>query len=120
MSSETAPLNPKTLSLRRNSATPFRWSLGRRRPRLPTVRLGGKRPRHGLSLPRLCKKAKLKWLELKYMSILKKLKNYYKGFMKDLMEGSTAIESYQQRMFLEASFGIPVMGLSMNSYHSSN
>ncbi|XP_047959876.1 uncharacterized protein LOC125205102 [Salvia hispanica] len=109
-------LNQKSLTLHRHSATPFRWSLGRRRPRLPTVRVGGKKSRHGFSLPRLYKKAKLKWLELKYLSMLKKLKNYYKELVKDVMQGSGTIESYQQCMLLEASFGLgnPVMGVSFH------
>ncbi|KAG6384061.1 hypothetical protein SASPL_156140 [Salvia splendens] len=92
----------------------------RSRPQLPTVRLGGKKPRRGFFLLRLCKKAKLKWLKLKYLSMLKKLKSYYKDLVKDMIEGSGTIESFQQRMLLETSFAVPVMGLSLNSYPSSN
>ncbi|XP_047962694.1 uncharacterized protein LOC125207410 [Salvia hispanica] len=119
MSSKTELINQKSLSQRRPSSTSFRWSL-RTRARLPTIRLGGKKPRRGFFLLRLCKKAKLKWLKLKYLSMLKKLKRYYNELVKDMIEGSGTIESFQQRMLLETSFAIPVMGLSLNSYPSSN
>ncbi|KAL1538097.1 hypothetical protein AAHA92_26879 [Salvia divinorum] len=119
MSSKTEPINQESLSQRRPSAASFRWSL-RSRSRLPSVRLGGKKPRRGFFLLRLCKKAKLKWLKVKYLSMLKRLKNYYKDLVKDMIEGSGTIESFQQRMLLETSFAIPVMGLSLNSYPSSN
>lgn len=113
MSSETALLNQKSLTLRRHS---FRWRLRRRQQRLPTVRLGGKKSRRRFFVSRLRNKVKLKWLKLKYLSMLKKLKNYYKDLVKDMMQGSGANESYQQCMLLEASFGlgIPVMGVSFN------
>ena len=105
MSSKT-----ELISQLRPSATSFRWRL-RSRPRLPTIRLGGKKPRRGFFLLRLCKKAKLKWLKLKYLSMLKKLKNNYKDLVKDMIGESGTIESFQQRMLLETSFAIPVMAL---------
>ena len=51
--------------------------------------------------------------------MLKKLKNYYKELVKDVMQGSGTIESYQQCMLLEASFGLgnPVMGVMGVSFH---
>ncbi|XP_073311423.1 uncharacterized protein [Primulina huaijiensis] len=89
------------------------WTLRRGRRRMPTVRLGGKKARRGLFLVRLCRRVKLRWLKLKYLCILKKLKKYYDSFV---LEGSTAMESFQQRMLLEASFAIPVMGLFQSHY----
>ncbi|KAI3455632.1 hypothetical protein Pfo_012295 [Paulownia fortunei] len=119
MSSETDPLNNKRPTHHHHPTTSFRWTLRRGRQRLPTVRLGGKKPRRGFFLVRLCRRAKLKWLRLKYLSMLRKLKKYYDSFMKDVIEGSRTIESFQQRMLLETSFAIPVMGLSFSTYPST-
>ncbi|KAL3824503.1 hypothetical protein ACJIZ3_020532 [Penstemon smallii] len=116
MSSETDPLN---ITKHHRSATTFRWNLRRGRRRLPSVRLGGKKPRRGFFLVRLCRRAKLKWLRVKYLCMIKKLKKYYDSFLEDMIEGSRSIESFQQRMLLETSFAIPVMGLGFNSYPSS-
>ncbi|KAL3632075.1 hypothetical protein CASFOL_025059 [Castilleja foliolosa] len=115
MSSETNSLI--TTDHHRQPATNFRWPIRlKRRQRLPIVRLGGLKPRRGFFLTRLCKKAKLKWLRVKYMNMAKKLKKYYESLVKEILEGGRTIESFQQRMLLEASFAIPVMGLSFNSY----
>ncbi|KAL3632875.1 hypothetical protein CASFOL_025859 [Castilleja foliolosa] len=114
MSSQTNPLiNQDFNDHHRQPATNFRWPLGlKRRQRLPIVRLGGKKTRRGFFLRRLCKKAKLKWLRVKYRNMANELKKYYKSLVKEILEGGRAIESFQHRMLLEASFAIPVMGLS--------
>ncbi|KAL8458710.1 hypothetical protein ACS0TY_036278 [Phlomoides rotata] len=112
MSSETEPLNNQKLTSHHHSTTAFRWTLRRGRPRLPTARLGGKKRRRGFFILRLCKKAKLRWLRLKYLSILNKLKKHYESFAKEMAEGRGAMESFQQRMILEASFVVPTMGLT--------
>ncbi|KAL0415036.1 UNVERIFIED_CONTAM: hypothetical protein Slati_3335500 [Sesamum latifolium] len=118
MSSETDPfVTDKRPTQNHHSATSFRWTLRRGRQRLPTVRLGGKKPRRGFFLFRLCKRAKLKWLRLKYASLLKKVKKYYESMVKEVEEGRRTIESFQQRMLLETSFAIPVMGLSFTTYN---
>lgn len=103
MSSQSDPLSNKDLP----TAT-FRWTLRGRRRRLPTVRLGGNKPRRGFLLGRVCRKAKLKWVKAKYLCMVKKVKEYYK----DVVEGPGTIESFHQRMLLETSFAIPVMGLT--------
>ncbi|KZV37699.1 hypothetical protein F511_28621 [Dorcoceras hygrometricum] len=113
MSPENDPFN--------NKRTTSRWPLRRGRKRLPTVRLGGRTPRRGFSLARLCRRVKLRWLKVKYLCILKKLKKYYDSFVRDMLEGSIAMESFHHRMALEASFAIPVMGLSFNpTTHAPN
>ncbi|CAA0821156.1 Unknown protein [Striga hermonthica] len=119
MSSHTNSLVNQT-PINRHPATTFRWTLRRRRrPRLPTAQLGGKK--RGFFIPRLCRKAKLKWMRVKYMKLmLKKIKKYYLSFVEDLMEGGRAIESFQQRMLLESSFAVPALGLSFNSYPSTS
>ncbi|KAL2493319.1 hypothetical protein Adt_28947 [Abeliophyllum distichum] len=100
--------------------TTFRWPSRRkisfRRRRLPTIRLGGKKPRGGFLLMRVFRRAKMRWLKLKQTRMLKKLKEYYRSLMNDIVVGSCTIESFQQRLLLETSFAIPVMGLSFNSY----
>ncbi|GFP85729.1 hypothetical protein PHJA_000716600 [Phtheirospermum japonicum] len=90
--------------------TTRRWKISRRRQRLPTVRLGGEKPRRGFSFSRACRKVKLKWMTVKYYCMLKKLKKYYASFVKDLMEGTRATESFRQGMILDATFGVPIMG----------
>ncbi|XP_051135468.1 uncharacterized protein LOC127254420 [Andrographis paniculata] len=98
----------------------FRWTLRRGRRRLPSVRLGGKKPGRGFFLLRVCRRVKLRWLRQKYMRLLRKLKESYSSFMADVIEGSRTVDSYQQRMLLESSFAIPVMGLSFASYPTSS
>ncbi|KAG8380168.1 hypothetical protein BUALT_Bualt07G0165400 [Buddleja alternifolia] len=119
MSSETDPLYNKKPTTPHHPTTTFRWTLRRGRQRLPTVRLGGKKPRRGFFLFRLCRRAKVKLLRVKYLCMLKKVKKYYDSLVKDMIDGSRTIESFQQRMLLETSFAIPVMGLSFASYPSS-
>lgn len=76
------------------------------------VRLGGeKKPLRGFILVKLFRRVKLK-------RILKKLKQYYRSLVKDIVEGGGALESVQQRLILEASFAVPVMGLSFNTFAS--
>ncbi|KAL7113999.1 hypothetical protein ACP275_04G094200 [Erythranthe tilingii] len=100
---------------RHHSTTTFRWTLRGRRRRLATVRLGGKKPRRGFFLARVCRRVKLKWLKGKYLCMMKKVKEYYK----DVVEGAGAEGSFHQRMLLESSYAIPVMGLSFMNYPSS-
>lgn len=120
MSETTDAPNAKNLSHRphrqRQASTSFRWFLRRGRPRQPTIRLGGKKPRGGFFLTRLCKKAKVKWMKMEHLCMLKKLKKFYKSLVKDIIEGSATIESFQQRLLLETSFAVPVMGLSFNTF----
>ncbi|KAL3528581.1 hypothetical protein ACH5RR_007903 [Cinchona calisaya] len=94
-----------------------RRRLSFRRRKLPTVRLGGnKKPRKGFFLVRLFRRVKLKSLKNKYFCMLKKLKNYYTSLVKDIIEAGGTIESFHQRVLLETSFAVPVMGISFNSF----
>lgn len=89
-----------------------RMPLRRRRRRvLPTVRLGGGGRRRRLGWIRIFRRIKLRWLKMK----LKRLKEYYKGLVKDVIQGSDSLEAFQQRLLLETSFAIPVMGLSFTA-----
>lgn len=85
-----------------------------RRRKLPIVRLGGK-PRFGFFLVKFVRRVKLKALKLKYLKMLKKLKEYYRSMAKDMIEGSGTMDSFQQRLLLETSFAVPVMGFSFNT-----
>lgn len=95
--------------------TPIRRKVSFRRRRPPSVRLGGKKLGRRFNLVRLLKRVKLRWMKLKYSRLLKKLKEYYRC----LVENLSSAEAYHQRMLLETSFAIPVMGLSFNSYPSN-
>ncbi|THG05834.1 uncharacterized protein LOC114307197 [Camellia sinensis] len=99
----------------------FRWPyrlkppLRRRKP--PTIRLGGKKKhRRGLLLGRLFRRARLRWLKLKYSCMINKLKQYYRSIVREMTEASGSIESVQQRILMETSFAIPVMGISFYSF----
>ena len=51
--------------------------------------------------------------------MLRKLKMYYKSLIKDLIEANASVESYQQRVLMETSFAVPVVGVSFCSYPSA-
>ncbi|XVE88617.1 hypothetical protein DITRI_Ditri19aG0083900 [Diplodiscus trichospermus] len=91
----------------------------RRRNKLPTVRLGGKKPRRGLFLVRVLKKMRLRWLKLQYTCMLRKLRKYYRNLIKDIVEAGATVEALQQRMFMESTFAVPVMGVSFSSFPSA-
>ncbi|THG04153.1 hypothetical protein TEA_015494 [Camellia sinensis var. sinensis] len=83
----------------------FRWPyrlkppLRRRKP--PTIRLGGKKKhRRGLLLGRLFRRARLRWLKLKYSCMINKLKQYYRSIVREMTEASGSIESVQQRILI--------------------
>ncbi|KAK8584905.1 hypothetical protein V6N13_138848 [Hibiscus sabdariffa] len=88
----------------------------RRHTKLPTVRLGGKKPRRGLFVVKVLKKMRLRWLKLQYTRVLRKMKKYYNDLIKDLVEAGSTVEALQQRMFMESSFAVPVMGVSFANY----
>ncbi|KAE8659579.1 Subtilase family protein [Hibiscus syriacus] len=89
----------------------------RNRNKLPTVRLGGgKKPRPGLFVVRFLKKTKLRWLKLQYTCMLRKMKKYYRDLIKDIIEAGSTVEALQQRMFMESTFAVPVMSVSVASY----
>ncbi|PSR96204.1 Receptor-type tyrosine-protein like [Actinidia chinensis var. chinensis] len=114
--------NPPSHDLITPTPTPYyRWphrgKISLRRRKLPSVRLGGgKRPRRGLFLVRRFRRARLRWLRLKHWCTFKKLKQYYRNLVKDIVEASATIEAVQQRILLETSFAIPVMGMSLTSF----
>ncbi|XWS20063.1 hypothetical protein CRYUN_Cryun31cG0069300 [Craigia yunnanensis] len=90
-----------------------------RRNKLPTVRLGGKKPRRGLFIVRVLKKMRLRWLKLQYTCMLRKLRKYYSNLIKDIVEAGEAVEGLQQRVFMESAFAVPVMGVSFSSFPSA-
>ncbi|KAK1360300.1 Receptor-type tyrosine-protein like [Heracleum sosnowskyi] len=99
----------------------FRWPTRtrliplRRRRVLPTVRLGGKKnTRRKFFIIRILRRIKLRWIKMK----LKKLREYYHALIKDVIDGNASVEAFQQRLLMEASFAIPVMGLSINTFPS--
>lgn len=91
----------------------------RRRRRLPSVRLGEKKPRRRVvALLRIFRRMRLKWLKLHYMRMMRKLKEYYRNLVKDLAAAGASLETFHQRILLETSFAVPVMGVSFSSYPS--
>ncbi|XP_021295057.1 uncharacterized protein LOC110424727 [Herrania umbratica] len=91
----------------------------RRRNKMPTVRLGGKKPRRGLFIVRILKKMRLRWLKLQYTCMLRNLGKYYRNLIKDIVEAGASVEALQQRMFMESTFAVPVMGVSFSSFPSA-
>ncbi|KAJ1407080.1 hypothetical protein SESBI_24608 [Sesbania bispinosa] len=90
-----------------------------RRRKVQTVRLGGKKPRRRMlgGLVRMFRRMRVKWLKLHYLRLLKKLKEHYRNLVKDLLEAGATIETFQQRLFIESTFAIPV-GINLSSYPS--
>ncbi|KAK2651980.1 hypothetical protein Ddye_011836 [Dipteronia dyeriana] len=91
-----------------------------RRRKLPVVRLGGttKKSRRGVFLVRMFRKVRLRWLRLHYTCMIKKLKEYYLQMVKDIKDAGASLETFQQRILMEASFAVPVMGVSLSSFPS--
>ncbi|KAL5583668.1 hypothetical protein UlMin_016110 [Ulmus minor] len=87
-----------------------------RRRKVPMIRLGGKKPRRALVLIGMFRKVRLRWLKSRYISMMRKLKEYYKNLVKEMAEAGASLENFHQRVLVEASFAIPVMGVSFSSY----
>ncbi|KAL6996244.1 hypothetical protein U1Q18_006378 [Sarracenia purpurea var. burkii] len=100
---------------------PNRFKIRMRRRKRPTARLGGKKPRRRIFLVRLFRRVRLRWLNLNHSFEFKKLmKQYYRSLVRDIVEAGKTIESVQQRILMEASFAVPVMGLSFNGFHNAS
>ncbi|XP_021910983.1 uncharacterized protein LOC110824775 [Carica papaya] len=83
-----------------------------RRRKLPAIRLGGKQ---GFFLKKMVKKMRVRWVKLQYMRVLKKLKEYYEKMVKDIIKAGESLEGdFQKRIFAEATFALPVMGVSFH------
>ncbi|KAI4330710.1 hypothetical protein MLD38_028970 [Melastoma candidum] len=86
--------------------------------KLPTVQLGGKnRPRKGgLLLTRsIWRKMRMRWLRLRYSTILRKLKEFYQQAIRDIADAGDSYEAFQQRILMEAACAVPV-GVGLNSF----
>ncbi|XP_015078948.1 uncharacterized protein LOC107022886 [Solanum pennellii] len=108
--------HPTTVSRREPQA---RRKFSLRKKKLPTVRLGGGKNinnRRRFSVAKLFRRVKLRWLKVQYTCLLKKMREYYQSAVKDIMENGGALDSFQQRLLLETSFAVPVMGLSFNTF----
>lgn len=91
-----------------------RHMISLRRHKMPTIYLDGKKPKRVLKA--WFKGIKLRWVKLKYMCMLRKLKEYYKSLVKDFIEAGDNLETIQQRLLLEALFAVPVMGTSFSRF----
>ncbi|KAK2353302.1 60S ribosomal protein L18 [Trifolium repens] len=137
-----APLGQNTVSLRNTSIVAFSnddhkqpyhhqpittimtWQPRRkvilyRRRKLQTVKLGGKKPRRRLigGIVRIFRKMRVKWLKLQYLKFFKRLKEHYRNLVKELIEAGASIETFQQRIFMESTFAIP-LGVNLSTYPS--
>lgn len=92
----------------------------RRRRKMAVARLGGKRSGRIMAWGRIVRKIRLKWVKMKCIEMVKKMKKYYKKLMKDIMEGGAYgyADSYQHRLLLETSFAIPILGVSLSTHSS--
>ncbi|KAJ0007680.1 hypothetical protein Pint_29146 [Pistacia integerrima] len=91
----------------------------RRRRKLPVIRLGGSasdKPKRGMFIVRMVRRMRLRWLKLRYVRMIKKLKQYYRDMVKDFMDASASLESFQQRALAEASFAS--LGLAFTTFPS--
>ncbi|XP_057735965.1 uncharacterized protein LOC130951328 [Arachis stenosperma] len=94
-----------------------------RRRKMKTVKLGGEgkktsaKRRMFRGLVRILRRMKVRWLKLQYLRMLKRLKEHYRSILKDLVEAGASVETFQQRLFMETSFAIPI-GVSLSTYPS--
>jgi len=90
-----------------------------RRRKVQTVRLGSKKPRRRLigGIVRMFKRMRVKWLKLQYLRLLKRLKEHYRNVVKDLIEAGATVETFQQRLFMESTFAVP-LGVNLSTYPS--
>lgn len=63
------------------------------------------------------KRMRVKWLKLQYLRLLKRLKEHYRNVVKDLIEAGATIETFQQRLFMESTFAVP-LGVNLSTYPS--
>ncbi|KAG6581768.1 hypothetical protein SDJN03_21770, partial [Cucurbita argyrosperma subsp. sororia] len=89
-----------------------------RRRRMPVARLGGKRSGRLVAWGRMLRKIRLRWVKLKCIAMVKKMKEYYTRLMKDIIEAGAYAHSYQHRVLLETSFAIPILGVSLSTHSS--
>lgn len=92
----------------------------RGKKRIPVVRLGTHKNRQGrhFSLSRVLRRVRLRWLRLKYCCMLKRLKQYYKSLIKDIIHGTASLEAYhQQRVLIESSMGMAHLALGASLPH---
>ncbi|KAL9665326.1 hypothetical protein QQ045_020745 [Rhodiola kirilowii] len=80
-----------------------------------SIRLGGPRQRR---VTRYLMALKMKWLRLKQAFMLRKLRQYYRKFIKELIDSAASVDAFQRQLVAEASFAVPVMGISFSSYPS--
>ncbi|KAJ8441127.1 hypothetical protein Cgig2_006956 [Carnegiea gigantea] len=58
------------------------------------------------------------WLRFKYSCMLKRLKQYYKSLIKDIIHGTASVEAYhQQRILMESSMGMAHLALGASLPH---
>ncbi|CAN1169133.1 hypothetical protein LINPERPRIM_LOCUS19620 [Linum perenne] len=123
---KSPPPPPYVAPILLHQQTPRRRGLllNRRRRKLPIVRLGGggssaaSGRRRGFSLARMLSRVRLRWLKLRYSNFFKKLKVYYRGLVKDIIDAGATIEAYQQRLLMETSLAVP-MGVSFSAFPAS-
>ncbi|XP_022948735.1 uncharacterized protein LOC111787905 [Cucurbita pepo subsp. pepo] len=87
-----------------------------RRRRMAVARLGGKRSGRLVAWGRRLRKIRLRWVKLKCIAMVKKVKKYCASLMKDMMEAGAYGDSYQHRLLLETSFAIPILGVSFSTH----
>uniref|UniRef100_A0A7N0ZTU0 Uncharacterized protein n=1 Tax=Kalanchoe fedtschenkoi TaxID=63787 RepID=A0A7N0ZTU0_KALFE len=91
---------------------------GARRRRGPYIRLGG-RPSRQRRVAGFVKALKIRWLRLKQAFMLKKLRQYYRKLIRELIDSAAGAEAFQRRLAAEASFAVPGMGLSFSNNYPS-
>ncbi|CAN0877699.1 hypothetical protein LINGRAHAP2_LOCUS12041 [Linum grandiflorum] len=63
----------------------------------------------------MLRRVRLRWLKLQFF---KRLKEYYKGLVKDIIDAGATMEAYQQRMLMETSLAVP-MGVSFSGFRAA-
>ncbi|KAJ0981112.1 hypothetical protein J5N97_009367 [Dioscorea zingiberensis] len=87
-----------------------------KRRKASSVQLGKRRVwwrRGGRLLFGVLRRIKLRFLVSKYQRVVKKLSDMYSWMLKDLAEGSAAMDAVQARILMETYFAIPIMPVSL-------
>ncbi|KAF7814021.1 uncharacterized protein G2W53_027990 [Senna tora] len=66
----------------------------------------------------MVRKMKVRWVKLQYICMVRRVKEYYRKVVKDMADAGNSIDQFQQRVFMESTFAIPV-GLSFSTSYPS-
>ncbi|GAB2220035.1 hypothetical protein Drorol1_Dr00007677 [Drosera rotundifolia] len=124
MDSSPNSLLPPKKALTTYTTTTSRWPISRhgislrRRRKIPRERLGDKKKPFLVRVFRSLRfrSLRLRRLRLQYSCLFKKLKEHYGNVIREMIEASASLEVMQQRVSMEMTMTVPVMGIAFSGY----